>query len=118
MAFPADSEQTVDFNIVRGGDAPPHVPKRHCGVVRSRNASFSLAWSSCALKQNSHDLFGQIAPCLPSRNFTRYGIANDVAIASLKRVHKKTDVAEHPEVFDHVGLLVNGLPRTAGLPFI
>jgi hypothetical protein len=31
---------------------------------------------------------------------------------------KKTDVAEHPEVFDHVGLLVNGLPGAAGLPFI
>jgi hypothetical protein len=33
--------------------------------------------------------------------------------------HKqKTDVAEHPQVFDHVGLLVNGLPGTAGSPFI
>jgi len=31
---------------------------------------------------------------------------------------KKADVAEHPEVFDHVGLLVNGLPGAAGLPFI
>jgi hypothetical protein len=29
---------------------------------------------------------------------------------------KKADVAEHPEVFDHVGLLVNGLPETAGSP--
>jgi len=26
-------------------------------------------------------------------------------------------VAEHPQVFDHVGLLVNRLPGTAGLPF-
>jgi hypothetical protein len=31
---------------------------------------------------------------------------------------KKADVVEHPEVFDHVGLLFNGLPGTAGLPFI
>jgi hypothetical protein len=46
--------------------------------------------------------------------------ANVVAIASVKRCHlaKKTDVAEHPQVLRHVGLLVNGLPGTAGLPFI
>jgi hypothetical protein len=31
---------------------------------------------------------------------------------------KKTDVVEHPEVFDHVGLLVNEPPGAAGLPFI
>jgi hypothetical protein len=31
---------------------------------------------------------------------------------------KKNDVAENPEVFDHVGLLVNEPPGTAGLPFI
>ena len=30
---------------------------------------------------------------------------------------KKADVAEHPEVFDHVGLLVNEPPGQAGLPF-
>ena len=30
---------------------------------------------------------------------------------------KKADVAEHPEAFDHVGLLVNELPGPAGLPF-
>src|SRR5438552_17637774 len=30
---------------------------------------------------------------------------------------KKADVAERPEAFDHVGLLVNGPPGTAGLPF-
>jgi len=28
---------------------------------------------------------------------------------------KKADVAEHPRVFDHVGLLVNEPPDTAGL---
>jgi hypothetical protein len=31
---------------------------------------------------------------------------------------KKTDVIEHPEVFGHVGLLVNGPSGTAGLPFV
>jgi len=30
----------------------------------------------------------------------------------------QTDVAEHPKAFDHVGLLVNELSGTAGLPFI
>ena len=28
------------------------------------------------------------------------------------RQAKKTDVAEHPQVFDHVGLLANGLPES------
>jgi hypothetical protein len=31
---------------------------------------------------------------------------------------KKADVVEYPEVFDHVGLLVNEPPGTAGLLFI
>jgi len=31
---------------------------------------------------------------------------------------KKADVVEHPEVIDHVGLLVNRPPGTAELPFI
>src|SRR5690349_15499658 len=31
---------------------------------------------------------------------------------------KKTDVVEHPEVFDHAGLLANEPPDSAGLPFI
>jgi hypothetical protein len=33
------------------------------------------------------------------------------------RKRKKTDVAEHPKEFDHVGILINGPPGTAGLPF-
>jgi len=33
-------------------------------------------------------------------------------------VQKKTDVAENPAVFGHVGLLINRPPGTAGLPFI
>jgi len=31
---------------------------------------------------------------------------------------KIADVMEHPGVFNHAGLLVNGPPGTAGLPFI
>jgi hypothetical protein len=31
---------------------------------------------------------------------------------------KKADVAEHPKVFNHVGLLANEPPGTAGLLFI
>jgi hypothetical protein len=31
------------------------------------------------------------------------------------QVNKKTDVADHPQVIDHVGLLVNEPPGTAGL---
>jgi hypothetical protein len=31
---------------------------------------------------------------------------------------KKADVAEHPQVFHHVGLLINGPPGMAGLLFI
>jgi hypothetical protein len=31
---------------------------------------------------------------------------------------KKTDVSNTREAFDHVGLLVNGPPGAAGLPFI
>jgi hypothetical protein len=36
----------------------------------------------------------------------------------LKRNHKKADVAEHPKEFDHIGLLFNEPPGTAGLFFI
>jgi hypothetical protein len=32
--------------------------------------------------------------------------------------NKKTDVAEHPKAFDHVGLLVNEPPGKAELLFI
>jgi hypothetical protein len=31
---------------------------------------------------------------------------------------KKADVAEHPQVFDHVGLLVNEPSSDGGVPFI
>jgi hypothetical protein len=33
-------------------------------------------------------------------------------------MNKKADVVEHPEAFDHVGLLFNKPPGRAGLPFI
>ena len=37
---------------------------------------------------------------------------------SRSTANKKTDVAEHPEAFDHVGLLINEPPGTAELLFI
>ena len=35
-----------------------------------------------------------------------------------KQNHKKADVVEHPKIFDHIGLLFNEPPATAGLFFI
>jgi hypothetical protein len=37
---------------------------------------------------------------------------------TLDRGEKKTDVVKHSEVFNHVGILVNGLLGTAEAPFI
>ncbi len=37
---------------------------------------------------------------------------------SFRVKNKKADVAEHPEVFDHVGLLTNEPLGTAGVPSI
>jgi len=41
-----------------------------------------------------------------------------VAAVRASEKQKKADVAEHPLVQNHVGLLVNRPPGTAGLPFI
>jgi hypothetical protein len=41
-----------------------------------------------------------------------------IALIPSRASEQKTDVAEHPQVFDHVGLLVIGLPEIVGLPFI
>ena len=43
-----------------------------------------------------------------------HGIPPSESVFARSRT-KKADVAEHPEVFDHVGLLVNEPPGTAGL---
>jgi hypothetical protein len=45
------------------------------------------------------------------------GLAPPVATAPRYSERKKIGVAEHPEVFDHAGLLVNEPPGTAELPF-
>lgn len=37
-------------------------------------------------------------------------------ISQTNKAKKKADVMEHPEVFDHVGLLVNGLPGQPDCP--
>jgi hypothetical protein len=39
-------------------------------------------------------------------------------VRALTADNKKADVAEHPKVFDHVGLLTNEPPGTTGLLFI
>jgi hypothetical protein len=36
----------------------------------------------------------------------------------VRQEQKKADVAEHPEAFDHVGLLSNEPPSRTGLHFI
>jgi hypothetical protein len=41
-----------------------------------------------------------------------------VATIANQQDTKKADVAEHPKVFHHVGLLTNGPPGAAGLLFI
>ena len=43
---------------------------------------------------------------------------HDLFSLGAKPEQKKTDVSEHPEAFEHVGLLVNWPPGTAELPFI
>jgi hypothetical protein len=46
-------------------------------------------------------------------------LGSSLPVADVSRHQKKkTDVAEHPEVFDHVGLLVNEPSGTAELLFI
>jgi hypothetical protein len=39
-------------------------------------------------------------------------------MAFLENAEKKADFAEHTDVFDHVGLLVNQPPGRSGPPFI
>ena len=63
--------------------------------------------------------------CRPLRTMCCAGAELDLSIGSfLVSVivfgprKKKAGVVEHPEVFDHAGLLVNGPPGNAGVPFI
>jgi hypothetical protein len=46
------------------------------------------------------------------------GVDHDVFAVCLYGAQKKADVAEHPKVFHHVGLLVNEPSGMAGLLFI
>jgi hypothetical protein len=41
-----------------------------------------------------------------------------VVVATSPQVKKKADAGKHPKVLNHVGLLFNEPPGTAGLPFI
>jgi hypothetical protein len=46
-------------------------------------------------------------------------LGQSLLLEIILRAHeqKKTGVVEHLEVFDHAGILVNGPPGMAGLPF-
>ena len=69
--------------------------------LRSRVCSASLMWRTMFKSRLSIGFVaGDRRPCLVASG------------------EKKADVVEHPEVFDHVGLLVNGPPGGAGLPFV
>jgi hypothetical protein len=46
------------------------------------------------------------------------GVSVAARVAGGARAKKKAGVVEHPEVFDHAGLLVNGTTGNTGLPFI
>jgi hypothetical protein len=53
--------------------------------------------------------------------YNRSSSAWRLAVATrpvIPQAKKKTDVVEPLKAFDHVGLLVNRLPGTAGSPFI
>jgi hypothetical protein len=51
----------------------------------------------------------------PTRTVTQDSSA---AARAKSKTIKKADVTEHPQVFDHAGLLVIGPPGMAGLPAI
>jgi len=45
-------------------------------------------------------------------------MANPPLSKQIDTTKKKADVVEHPEVFGHVGLLVNGPSSPAEMPFV
>ncbi len=47
-----------------------------------------------------------------------YSHSRNYSLQRAARRQKKADVIEQPELFDHVGLLVNWLPGPPGAPFI
>ena len=57
-------------------------------------------------------------PCSKEAEFIAVGSVRGHGHRSRATETKKADVAEHPEVFRHVGLLIDGPPGLAGLPFI
>ena len=63
------------------------------------------------------DVSGQSARLTSVTNFTDSGEVRWLGPSHATASEKKAGVAEHPEVFDHAGILVNGPPGTAGLPF-
>ena len=59
--------------------------------------------------------------CARSHSLAAYSLAISLVTATEGRPpkrNKKADVAEHADVLDHAGLLVNEPPGHAGLPFV
>jgi hypothetical protein len=99
LGFARSSGAVVEFKALH---------HRRCRNICGAVSAVSVAGSLRPLKSRFHSL----AMNRESRDPEAVGVFISSEGA------KKTDVAEHPEVFDHVGLLVNGLPGAAGLPFI
>jgi aromatic ring-opening dioxygenase catalytic subunit (LigB family) len=72
---------------------------------------------ACPLLLHRTGRFGQaLRHC--QGDFVHLVVSGRVGHAVTSRAHKKTDVAEHPEVFRHVGLLFNKQPSSARQLFI
>src|SRR5690348_15005878 len=98
---------------------------RRCVTVGASGNGWYGGWCCCSMAVGSRLLRQPPLPKKPSKRNSallrsraprarkgrpdRWGSARSV---------KKADVFEHPEAFEHVGLLSNGPPGTAGLPFI
>jgi hypothetical protein len=92
-------------------------------AVASSCVGRTSARDRCAIERQSPAPGGVSQVTMPEvvTAFTRYGMGSGL-LAELRMVvlrdRKKTDVAEHSKVLDHVGLLTNGFPSAAGSPFI
>ena len=78
-------------------------PRQAAGI---RSASEMVALVEAAWIVQQHSQLGELIQL----RFKPVGVS-----AFLNSENKKADVAEHREIFDHVGLLANELPGTPGL---
>ena len=96
-----------------------HQPQAAAGAVAPTSA-VSPAWKGA--KRSKTKTISKIIPRLIDYPFRWSLTTSQVAAVPFESPRqceiKKADVAEHPEVFGHVGLLVNEPPGQAGLPFV